>query len=748
MSTSPQPHVMDSPDQLRYLQRVFDHSNNGIMVFRAVRDADNRIVDFEWVMANRKAGELAGKPADELVGKRILVEMPETLSSTLFDQYVRVIETGEMLEYDHHHKYGSFEPWLHVTASKLDDGFVAMFSDVSQQKRLQDELVAQHDELERFFSLAIEMLCITNTDGYFLKVNKAWEDVLGYNTAEIESRNILDFVHPDDVEATIQRVGELKDQKPVISFINRYRHKDGSYRFLEWRGIPRGNLIYGAARDVTQRQELETHQAQLAAIVDSSLSGIIGKNLNDEIIAWNPGAEAIYGYKAEEIIGQTIDRLVPADRFQELAAHLERVKQGSTVERYETVRIRKDGTRVNVALTISPIKDKYNRVIGVSTINQDIGALKQVQDALRESEARYRAIVDTMTEGVLLQLGDGTIQAINASAERILGLTLDQMMRREKVDFEWRTIHEDGTAFPTSELPHIMTLSQGIPQSNVIMGVVKGDNPVTWILVNSQPLFQPNTDTPYAAVSTFVDITDRKQSEQQRLRLELEKERVKLLAGFIEKSSHEFRTPLTVMQSSLAVMMGTDNEEKRQQKASIIEAQIDGLTRLVDMLQRMSQLDSRSTLEFGTGDVNEMVEEVVSRFKVAARSANITLQFEPAERLANVFMSEEHLEEALWQLMDNAIRHTPPEGKVTVCTGQQDNKVMITVRDTGEGIPADILPRIFERFYRRDQAHSTPGFGLGLPIAQSVATKHGGKITVESEVGKGSVFTISLPAVG
>lgn len=745
MSNTREIDLTDSNARLNYLQRIFDSSLNGIMVFRAVRDAENRIIDFEWVMANTKAGELTGRPADELVGKRVLDMMPETLNDVLFAQYVRLIETGETVDYEHHHKYGDFEPWLHVTASPLDDGFVAIFTDISQQKQLKDDLIAKHDELDRFFLLAMDMLCIANTDGYFLKVNKAWEDTLGYSITETENRSILDFVHPDDVQATIKAVGELSAQKPVLNFINRYRHKHGGYRTIEWRGVPQGKLIYAAARDVTGQKELEANQAQLIGIVESTLSGIIGKNLDDIIIAWNPGAEAIYGYTAEEMIGQSIDRLVPKDRVHELAANLDRAKAGGYVDRYETVRIRKDGTRVNVALTISPIKDKHNQVIGVSTINQDIGELKKTQDALRESEARYRAIVDTMTEGVLLQLSDGTIQACNTAAERILGLTLDQMMRRTPTNFTWRTINEDGTPLPTTQLPHMLTLTTGKPQSNMTMGVCKADLPVTWVLVNSEPLFQPDSALPYAAVSTFVDITDRKQMEKQRLVLELEKERVKLLAQFIEQSSHEFRTPLTVMQSSLSVLMQTDNEAKREQKAAVIEAQIDGLTRLVDMLQRMSQLDSRGSIELEPGLVNDIVAEVAATTQYAAAEAHVKLRFEAGEGLPSVLLNEDYLQEAIRQLVENAIRYTPAEGTVTLCTTQQDSSVIIEIADTGIGIPADSLPHIFERFYRLDSAHSTPGFGLGLPIAQSIVETHGGKIVVESEPHKGSVFKIMLP---
>ncbi|MCZ0899374.1 diguanylate cyclase, partial [Microcoleus sp. HI-ES] len=144
---------------------------------------------------------------------------------------------------------------------------------------------------------------------------------------------------------------------------------------------------------------------------------------------------------------------------------------------------------------------------------------------LQESEERYRSVITSMTEGIVLQLADGQITTCNASAERIIGLTPEQMMGRTSIDLDWRTVREDGSPFPGQQHPATITLQTGKPLSNVVMGIHKSDKTLTWISINSQPLFQMNQSQPYGVVTTFADITERKQAEEM-LRHRAEQERL------------------------------------------------------------------------------------------------------------------------------------------------------------------------------------------------------------------------------
>lgn len=165
------------------------------------------------------------------------------------------LETGvDSFEWTHRKLNGEDFPALVLLSAFDFDGYrvlQATVRDITMQKRAEDELRDKTEELDRFFNLALDLLCIADTDGYFRHLNAQWEETLGYAMEELEGRQFLELVHPDDVEATLEAISTLSAQRPVIGFTNRYRCKDGSYRWIEWRSAPAGSLIYAAARDIT-----------------------------------------------------------------------------------------------------------------------------------------------------------------------------------------------------------------------------------------------------------------------------------------------------------------------------------------------------------------------------------------------------------------------------------------------------------------------------------------------------------------
>ena len=136
-------------------------------------------------------------------------------------------------------------------------------TDITERKRMEEALREKSEELDRFFTVALDLLCIADTDGYFRRLNPQWEVVLGYSRPELEGQRFLDLVHPDDQASTLAALNELSAQRLVLDFVNRYRCQDGSYRWIEWRSYPVGNLVYAAARDITERKQAEEEIRQL-----------------------------------------------------------------------------------------------------------------------------------------------------------------------------------------------------------------------------------------------------------------------------------------------------------------------------------------------------------------------------------------------------------------------------------------------------------------------------------------------------
>jgi signal transduction histidine kinase len=238
------------------------------------------------------------------------------------------------------------------------------------------------------------------------------------------------------------------------------------------------------------------------------------------------------------------------------------------------------------------------------------------------------------------------------------------------------------------------------------------------------------------------DVTALRQSERQAIILTLEKERTRLLTEFIRNASHEFRTPLSVIGSSAYLMARTDDPERRRYRLEQIEASVVRTTKLVDMLLKMALLDARLP-DPAPINLTRAIELLQTEILSPADAARI--HFDVPVDLPPVSGYETLLTDALRQIVENALRYTPPEGQISVRASAGEHTLVVEIADTGIGIAEDALPHIFETFWRQDEAHSTPGLGLGLSIAQKIVDLHGGRVEVESEAGKGSTFRVILP---
>ncbi|MBI1279170.1 MAG: PAS domain S-box protein [Anaerolineaceae bacterium] len=245
------------------------------------------------------------------------------------------------------------------------------------------------------------------------------------------------------------------------------------------------------------------------------------------------------------------------------------------------------------------------------------------------------------------------------------------------------------------------------------------------------------------------DITVLKQAEEQALQLALEKDKVEVLSSFMRKTSHDFRTPLTVMNSSLYLLVKDNDPERRQKRAETMQVQINFLTNLVNELQTFVDLTQIENFVVASANVNNIVKEIVQLTEEAAHEKNVSFELRPAAELPLVEAESRQLRNALSRIIDNAIVYSPAGGKISMSTSADAYNVIIEIKDNGAGISDEDLPHIFDLFYKGDKARthgaSSQGAGIGLAMVKQIVEMHHGQVKVESKLGEGSCFRVYLP---
>lgn len=369
-------------------------------------------------------------------------------------------------------------------------------------------------------------------------------------------------------------------------------------------------------------------------------------------------------------------------------------------------------------------------------LRNQITERESAQKRLEESEERYRSLIESAPFPVVMSsLENGTISYLNPSAETLL-----KVLRDDAIGMPAVTMYSN----PDDRSRFVAMLKESGHVSDFEVRLHDSRGHEFWASFSATIMIYEGHPSIFL---TFKDVTERKRAEAQSFALAVEQERVKVLSAFIQNASHEFRTPLAIIGSSIYLLSKTDSEDNRHRHVEKAESQIKHITHLLEILIAMTQLDSGAPLDCKPINLTALVDELayIVGWEMTKRKLNLNLQTPKKDVMIQGDFDQIHA--ALRHVMENAERYTPPGGTITVSLDAvyEEKCVVIKIRDTGAGISPEALPHIFERFWREDNAHTTPGFGIGLPLAQKIITAHGGRIAVESQLGEGSTFIISLP---
>ncbi len=469
-------------------------------------------------------------------------------------------------------------------------------------------------------------------------------------------------------------------------------------------------------------QLAEERTATLTAIIESSDDAIISKNLQGIVTSWNPSAERIFGYTEEEMLGESILKLIPPDRLEEEPHILGRIRVGERVAHFETKRITKYGDLIDVSLTISPVKNPAGEIIGVSKIARNITALRRAE----EKSAILAAIIESTDDAIISKDLNSIITSWNGAAERIFGYTEEEVLGQSILKL-----------IPPDRLQ----------EEPMILGQLKSGQRVDHFetkrmtkhgkLIDVSLTISPVKDKAGNLIGLSKiarDITYKKLEEQRK-------------NDFIAIVSHELKTPLTSMRSYIQLALAKVREKQDAFCENVLaraEVQTRKMYLMINDFLNLSRLEEgKMSLHLSRFNLTELVDEIVGDARILAPAH--VIEYQNCDEVM-VDADREKIGQVINNLLSNAVKYSLSGTIINVGCEISEEKVLISIADQGFGISVADQKRLFERFYRvsNDEVKNVSGFGIGLYLVAEILRLHGGDIKVESRHGEGSVFSFAL----
>jgi PAS domain S-box-containing protein len=642
-------------------------------------------------------------------------------------------------------------------------GAVCSFQALTERKRIEEALRASEAELQSVINRTPFMLVRCGRDLRYRFVSQAYAQLVGVPREAIIGKTIAEAIGDNGFNALrphIEKVlrGEATEFDCEIGFpVAGPRRLHIAYR-PETDAAGKVDGWIASLLDITEQSRAVQAREQLASIVESSGDAIVSKDLDGIIVSWNHAAERLFGYAAEEVIGKSIRILIPVELQDEEPKILDRIRHGDSLDHYETVRQRKDGSQFPVSLSISPVKDAHGTIVGASKIARDISARKRAEHERDRIEVELRELSEKLEQEVARRtlerdriwnvsedlLGvadfDGHFLSMNPAWSRLLGWTEDEIKAMHVTELR----HPDDAAHSEAGRKQ---LAQGVPTVRMENRFRHKDGSWRWL----QWTMTEHDGLIYVAGR---HVTAEKESaaalqHAQRQAAHLQKmEAIGQLTGGV---AHDFNNLLMIVSGhaqSLKKRLSEARDVRALQAIEMAATRGENLTRQLLAFSRTLPLNPT---------VISLADTVAAIHDVLAGSMHVNIEFLidiPASTWP-VCVDKSELELALVNLAVNARDAMPDGGHIAITalnaslsahdvpSGAAGDYVALSVADTGCGIPADLLPRVVEPFFTTKGPDK--GTGLGLSQVYGLAHRSGGTVQIASEIGQGTKVTLYLP---
>lgn len=649
-------------------------------------------------------------------------------------------ETGNVdFEYRYQHPEMGLR-WFYCKGGRLRDEsqLFGVIMDVTSAKQAIETTRRSDERYRAIVDTTPECVKIVDRNGIVLHMNSAGLGMIGADSADaVVGKNICELIAPEDREK-FREFNErvCRGEKGSLEFDIVGVH--GVRRHMETHAAPMKNadgttVQLAVTRDVTSRSEAEKAQRRLAAIIESSEDAIASKDLNGIITSWNKSAERLFGYTAEEIIGQPVTTIIPPELHKDEPRILGKIRAGERIEHFQTVRVHKNGRLIDVSLTVSPIRDGNGNIVGAAKIVRDITRQKK----LEEAALRLAAIVESSDDAIASKDLNGIITSWNRSAEKLFGykaeeivgkpvmtiippelhhdeiMILSKIRRGEKIDhFETIRLHKNGERIEVS-----LTISPVKDESGKVIGAAKiirnitETNKIERALQTTEKLAAAGRmaatvaheiNNPLEAVTNLIYLAKRDLAKNEKV------------AGYLELASRELDRVAHITRQTLGFYRDTSSPVR----INVAET-LDDLLLLYD-----KRFESRGI---------KVIKQYDNDLEISALAGEIRQAFS--------------------NLITNAIDAMPDGGKLVLriskshaWSGPHLHGARITVLDTGIGIQPRHRKNVFQPFFT---TKADVGTGLGLWITRGIIEKHRGAIRMKSRTrpdSHGTAFSIFLPA--
>jgi len=635
-------------------------------------------------------------------------------------------------------------------------GVVLVFRDQSEQRAAQRLLVQEKQKAQQYLDVAGAMLLALDTNGHVTLVNKKGCEILGCQEGDILGKDWFEHFLPDTIRYEVKGVfskiiaGHLETDEYVESIVVT---SSGEARLIAWHNsILRdqdGSIIgtFSSGEDITERKRTEENlrdsEARLFDLYDNAPNAYFSVGTDGLIRKCNKGAEQLLGYPKEMLEGKRIlDLYMDGPEGKKKAEKVfQKFISGEQVTDEELQMKRADGSPIWISLSVNALRDPDGKVVESRSAVVNITERKAMEEALRESEERYRAVFDNAGIGIDLLDRDGRILQVNQSLLDILGYSEEELRQLTFLDITY----PEESEVSKSKLEALM--AGEIDSYRLEKRYLRKDGSVLWADLTTSAVRSPNGEH-WGTIGVISDVTERKRAEE----ISLQSARIRAVADLSSGVAHHFNNLLQIVMASTSLSLADlesgdlseikTNLQKMLRAATLGAETVKRLQTFANMRADVAEHES-AVFDVATTARNA-VEVSKPLWKSDAERQGIRIDVQLGlEDGCLVKGHENEIFEVLVNLMRNSAEAMPQGGDIEVKSYKEADEVVVAVRDTGIGIAEGDLPKVFQPFWSSKGV--AIGKGMGLAVTHGLVKRHGGSISVDSKVGVGTTFTIRLP---